>query len=134
MRISLCRNVHNKFFRDNLLIFCIVAPPEITILEKSTSFSSVIEYTVVGYPKPTLTWYHNSKPLDITAKAIRDNREQKFIKNKVVGHLEFLRLNLQYNGMYKVVATNKLGNATKEKDVIFLNYPGKSSLSLLSCS
>ncbi|KAM9307181.1 neurotrophic tyrosine kinase, receptor, type 2b [Pholidichthys leucotaenia] len=81
-----------------------------------------IPFTVTGNPKPNLTWFHESTPLQEQADYIHTMIDES---NDIedIGCLQLINPTHIHNGEYKLVATNKYGQDAKTVYAQFIDPP-----------
>ncbi|XP_064843030.1 NT-3 growth factor receptor-like isoform X2 [Oncorhynchus masou masou] len=96
-------------------------PPVILKLsEPERRHDTCIEFTVRGYPYPTLRWYHKQREI-LQSEYIRT--EMDFYRDYLEGCLTFLNPTHYDNGNYTLQASNSLGTVTKTVYGHFLTAP-----------
>ncbi|XP_062327858.1 NT-3 growth factor receptor [Osmerus eperlanus] len=96
-------------------------PPTILKLaEPERRHDTCIEFTVRGYPHPTLRWYHKQKEI-LQNAYIRT--EMEFYQDYLEGCLTFKNPTHYDNGNYTLEASNALGTVTKTVYGHFLAAP-----------
>ena len=99
----------------------VTVPPNIQKLaEPERRHDTCIEFTVRGYPHPTLRWYHKQKEI-LQNAYIRT--EMEFYQDYLEGCLTFRNPTHYDNGNYTLEASNALGTVTKTVYGHFLTAP-----------
>ncbi|KAK3533041.1 hypothetical protein QTP70_006570 [Hemibagrus guttatus] len=96
-----------------------VPPVIIKLDEPERRHHTCIEFTVRGFPHPTLKWFH--KGSEIKSRYI--HMEVEVYKDYLEGCLTFENPTHHDNGNYTLVATNPLGSVTKTVFGHFLEAP-----------
>lgn len=102
-------------------IFLSSVPPVILKLdEPENRHLTCIEFTVRGFPHPTLRWFHKDREI-LQSEYIRT--EMAYYQDYLEGCLTFQNPTHYDNGYYTLVATNFLGSVTKTVHGFFLDPP-----------
>ncbi|KAL0189547.1 hypothetical protein M9458_016646, partial [Cirrhinus mrigala] len=97
-------------------------PPVILKLdEPERRHHTCIEFTVRGFPHPTLRWFHKGREILGTSGYIR--MEMEYYQDYLEGCLTFQNPTHYDNGNYTLVASNSLGSVTKTVYGYFLEPP-----------
>ncbi|TSL68180.1 NT-3 growth factor receptor [Bagarius yarrelli] len=95
-------------------------PPVILKLEEpERRHHTCIEFTVRGFPHPTLQWFHKGREIQSTYI----HTEMELYQDYLEGCLTFENPTHHDNGNYTLVATNTLGSVTKTVFGHFLEAP-----------
>ncbi|XP_067144566.1 NT-3 growth factor receptor-like isoform X2 [Centruroides vittatus] len=97
------------------------APPQINYLGTVKNFYWEIGYELTGYPQPSIYWYRNDKPLQLSN--ITFAVEKKKITNNLSvtkGCLEIQIATHISDGIYTLVAVNNYGTANMSIEARFL--------------
>ncbi|RVE71457.1 hypothetical protein OJAV_G00052020 [Oryzias javanicus] len=96
-------------------------PPSIVNLMKPTRLhDTCIEFTVRGFPHPTLKWFHNNQEIYHTEYVRTD---MDIYQDYIEGCLTFKNPTHHNNGIYTLIATNKLGVANRSVYGFFMEDP-----------
>lgn len=96
-----------------------VPPVIIKLEEPERRHHTCIEFTVRGFPHPTLQWFHKDR--EVQAPYI--HTEMELYQDYLEGCLTFENPTHHDNGNYTLVATNSLGSVTKTVLGHFLEAP-----------
>ncbi|XP_067256434.1 NT-3 growth factor receptor isoform X1 [Chanodichthys erythropterus] len=103
------------------LQLAVLFPPVILKLdEPENRHLTCIEFTVRGFPHPTLRWFHKDREI-LQSEYIRT--EMAYYQDYLEGCLTFQNPTHYDNGYYTLVATNSLGSVTKTVHGFFLDPP-----------
>ncbi len=104
-----------------LFSFLLTVPPVILKLdEPERRHHTCIEFTVRGFPHPTLRWFHKGREI-LQSEYIR--MEMEYYQDYLEGCLTFQNPTHYDNGNYTLVASNSLGSVTKIVYGYFLEPP-----------
>lgn len=102
-------------------IFLSSVPPVILKLdEPEKRHHTCIEFTVRGFPHPTLRWFHKDREI-LQSEYIRT--EMEYYQDYLEGCLIFQNPTHYDNGYYTLIAANSLGSVTKTVHGFFLDPP-----------
>ncbi|KAK7176816.1 hypothetical protein R3I93_000917 [Phoxinus phoxinus] len=103
------------------LQLAVLFPPVILKLdEPERRHHTCIEFTVRGFPHPSLRWFHKDREIQ-QSEYIR--MEMEYYQDYLEGCLTFENPTHYDNGYYTLVATNSLGSVTKTVHGYFLEPP-----------
>ncbi|KAF4111508.1 NT-3 growth factor receptor isoform X2 [Onychostoma macrolepis] len=103
------------------LQLAVLFPPVILKLdEPERRHHTCIEFTVRGFPHPTLRWFHKGREI-LQSEYIR--MEMEYYQDYLEGCLTFQNPTHYDNGNYTLVASNSLGSVTKTVLGYFLEPP-----------
>ncbi|XP_071166243.1 BDNF/NT-3 growth factors receptor-like [Mytilus edulis] len=128
-------HIHNASADDNGWLKCVAwslagkkyetsrfnvsyAPKILRLSPPVRKFDWCIGYEVLGNPLPYLEWYRNGQRFNNTKSAYHSSSSDG-IDNKT-GCLTFEMTNGLHNGLYKLVATNSYGSASKTVEADFI--------------
>ncbi|RXN30305.1 NT-3 growth factor receptor isoform X1 [Labeo rohita] len=104
------------------LQLAVLFPPVILKLdEPEQRHHTCIEFTVRGFPHPTLRWFHKGREIVGASGYIR--MEMEYYQDYLEGCLTFQNPTHYDNGNYTLVASNSLGSVTKTVYGYFLEPP-----------
>ena len=86
----------------------LVHPAEVSVFDNDSSV--IFECTTIGFPIPTLTWYHNGRPLTNDSRTVI--QDQMVVDGGVVfltSTLEICGAHAVDNGAYSCIAENRVG-------------------------
>lgn len=129
--ISLTYNSQIEFQTTPTTLFhSPTVPPTILNLEEpERRHDTCIEFTVRGYPHPTLRWFHRDKEIPQSAYVRID---MEIYQDYLEGCLTFKNPTHHNNGNYTLEASNFLGVTTKTVYGHFLNAPFDGSTLILT--
>ena len=106
------------------------APPEIRELRLPTNiyFDWCMEYMVLGYPHPTITWLKDNEPIPLDTSIVKDVIVRRTV-NSLYGCLKFNTPSHLNNGHYTLIAKNPLGSVNATVYSTFLKEPGMLGIS-----
>ncbi|XP_024136467.1 NT-3 growth factor receptor [Oryzias melastigma] len=99
----------------------VLFPPSIVNLMKPERLhDTCIEFTVRGFPHPTLKWFHNNQEIYHTEYVRTD---MDIYRDNIEGCLTFKNPTHHNNGIYTLMATNQLGVANRSVYGFFMEDP-----------